>query len=57
MQIEENNRRQKTRDIFKKIGNVKGKFHPNMDTIKDSNGKDIIEAVEAMEFQQSYLQF
>ena len=25
----------KTRDLFKKIGDVKGIFHPNMGTIKD----------------------
>ena len=35
MKIEENNRRGKTRDLFRKIGDIKGKFHPKMDTIKD----------------------
>ena len=53
-EIEENNRRGKTRDIFKKIGNVKGKFHPNMDIIKDSNGKDIIEAEEIKKRWKEY---
>ena len=28
-EIEENNRRGKTRDLFRKIGNIKGKFCPN----------------------------
>ena len=41
---EENNRRVKDRDLFKKIGNIKGKFHPKMGTIKDTNSKDLIEA-------------
>ena len=41
---EENNRRGKDRDLFKKIGSIKGKFHPKMGTIKDPNSKDLIEA-------------
>ena len=31
----------KTRDLFKKIRVIKGKFHAKMATIKDRNGKDI----------------
>ena len=34
-EIEENNRRRKTRDLFKKIENIKGIFHSKMGTIKD----------------------
>ena len=34
----------KTRDLFKKIGNVKGTFYAKMDTIKDRNGMDLKEA-------------
>ena len=34
----------KTRDFFKKIGDIKGTLHSRMDTIKDSKGKDLIEA-------------
>ena len=34
----------KDRDLFNKIGNIKGKFHPKMGTIKDTNSKDLIEA-------------
>ena len=45
-EIEVNNRRGKTRDLFKKIGNIKGTFHPKMGTIKDRNGKDLLEAEE-----------
>ena len=33
-----------TRDLFKKIGNIKGTFHVNMGTVKDRNGEDITEA-------------
>ena len=45
-EIEENNRRRKTRDLFKKTGNIKGIFHPKMGTVKDRNGKDLIQAEE-----------
>ena len=31
----------KTRDLLKKIGDTKRIFHAKMDTIKDSNGKDL----------------
>ena len=43
-EIEENNRMGKTRDLFKKIRDTKGKFHEKMDTIKDRNGMDLTEA-------------
>ena len=37
-QIEENNRMEKTRDLFKKIKATKGKVHAMISTIKDRNG-------------------
>ena len=43
-EIEENNRMGKTRDHFKKIGDIKGNFHAKMGTIKDRNGMDLTEA-------------
>ena len=43
-EIQENNKMEKTRDSFKKIGGIKWTFHARMDTIKDRNGKDLIEA-------------
>ena len=43
-EIEENNRRGKTRDLFKKIRDTKGIFHVKMDSIKDINGMDLTEA-------------
>ena len=39
--IEENSRIGKTGDLFKKIGDIKGIFHPRMGTVKDRNGKDL----------------
>ena len=34
-EIQENNRMEKTRDIFKKIRDTKAKFHVKMGTIKE----------------------
>ena len=36
----------KTRDIFKKIRDTKGKFHAKMGSIKDRNDMDLIEAAD-----------
>ena len=43
-EIEENNRMEKTRDLFKKVRDTKGIFHAKMSTIKDRNGMDLTEA-------------
>ena len=43
-EIEEKNRIGKTRDLFKKIRDTKGKFHAKMGTIKDRNGTGLTEA-------------
>ena len=37
-EIEENNRMDKIRDLFKKIRDTKGTFHAKMDAIKGRNG-------------------
>ena len=37
-EIEENNRMGKTRDLFKKIGDIKGTFHAKMGSIKNRYG-------------------
>ena len=42
-ELEENSRMGKTRNLFKKIGDIKGTFHAKMGTIKDRNGKDLTE--------------
>ena len=44
--VEENNRMGKIKDLFKKVGDVKGTFHARMGPIKDRNGKDLTEAEE-----------
>ena len=41
--VEENNRMGKTRNLFKKIGNIKGTFHARLGTIKDRNSMDLTE--------------
>ena len=43
-EIEENNRMGKTRDLFKKIRDIKGTFHVKMGRVKDRNGMDLTEA-------------
>ena len=43
-EIEENNRKGKTRDLFKKIRDIRGTFHAKMGSIKDRNGMDLTEA-------------
>ena len=40
-EIEESNRMGKTRDLFKKTGDTKGKFHAKTGTIKDKSSKDL----------------
>ena len=53
-EIEENNRMEETRDLFKKIGDNKGTFHAKMGTIKDRNGMDITEAEDIKKRWQEY---
>ena len=43
-EIEENNRMGKTRELFKKIRDIKGTLHAKMGSIKDRNGMDLTEA-------------
>ena len=45
-ETEENNKRRKTRDLFKKKRDCKGTFHARVSKIKDRNGKDLTEAEE-----------
>ena len=53
-EIEENNRMGKTRDLFKKIRDAKGKFYAKMSTIKDRNGMDLTEAEDIKKRWQEY---
>ena len=53
-EIEENNRMEKTRDLFKKIRDTKGTFHAKMGSIKDRNGRNITEAEDIKKSWQEY---
>ena len=54
-EIEENNRMRKTRDLFKKIRDIKGTFLAKMGyTIKDINCMDLTEAEDIKKRWQEY---
>ena len=53
-EIEENNRMGKTRDLFKKIRNTKGKFHAKMGLIKDRSSMDPTETEDINKRWQEY---
>ena len=44
----------KTRDLFKKIRDIKGTLHAKMDSIKDRNGIDLMEAEDIKKRWQEY---
>ena len=53
-EIEANNRMGKTRNLFKKIRDTKGKFHAKMGLIKDRNGRNLTEAEDIKKRWQEY---
>ena len=53
-EIEKNNRMGKTRELFKKVRDIKGTFHAKMGTIKDRNGLDLTEGGDIKKRQQEY---
>ena len=53
-EIEENNRMGKTRDLFKKMRDIKGTFQAKMGLIKDRNGMDLTEAEDIKKRWQEY---
>ena len=53
-EIEENNRMGKTRDLFKKIRDIKGTCHAKVGLIKDRNGMDLKEAEDIKKKWQEY---
>ena len=53
-EIEENNRMQTTRDLFKKIRDNMGTFHAKMSTIKDRKCMDLSEADNIKKRWQEY---
>ena len=46
----------KTRDLFKKIKDIKGIFHAKMGTMKDRNGRDLTEAEDFKNRCQEYIE-
>ena len=56
-EIEEDNRMRKTRDLFKKIRDIKGMFHAKMGSIKDRNGMDLTEAEDIKKRCQEYTEY
>ena len=55
-EIEEKNRMGKTRDLFKKIRDIKGIFHAKMGLIKDRNGMELTEAEDIKKRWQEYIE-
>ena len=55
-EIEENNRMGKTRDLFKKIRDIKGIFHAKMGSIKDRNDMDLTEAEDIKKRWQEHIE-
>ena len=53
-EIEKNNRMGNTRDLLKKITDIKGTIHARMGTKKDRNSKDLTEAEEIKKRWQEY---
>ena len=53
-EIEENNRMQKIRNLFKKIRDTKGLYHAKIGTIKDRSGMDLTEAEDIKKRWQEY---
>ena len=45
---------EKSRDVFKKIRDTKGMFHAKIGSIKDRNGRDLIEAEDIKKRWQEY---
>ena len=53
-EIEEKNKMEKTRALFKKSRDTKGIFHENIGTIKDRNSMDLTEAKDIKKKWQDY---
>ena len=51
-EIEENNRIEKTRHLFKKIRDIKGTFHAKMGSIKDRNGMKLTRVKDTKKSQE-----
>ena len=56
IKLEDNNRREKTRDLFRKIGDIKGTICPKVGTIKNINDRDLVDAEEIKKRWKEYMQ-
>ena len=54
--LEENNRRGNARDLFRKIGNIKGTSCPKMGTIKDRSHRDLADTEEIKKRWKGYME-
>ena len=50
------NRRGETRNLFRKIENIKGDFCPKIGTIKDKNGRELVDAEEIKTRWKEYME-
>ena len=55
-ETKENNRMGKNKDLFKKISDTKAIFHTKMGTIKDKNGRDLVDAEEIKKRWKEYME-
>ena len=55
-ETEEDNRKDKMRDLCTKTGNIKGTFHPKIGTVKGINGKGLIGAEEIKKRWKEYIE-
>ena len=55
-EIEGNNRMGKARDLFRKIGDIKGTICPKVGTIKNINDRDLVDAEEIKKRWKEYMQ-
>ena len=55
IKLEENNRRGKTRDLIRKIGDIKGTFCPKVSTINNINSRDLVDTEEIKKRWKEYM--
>ena len=53
-EVEQHNRKGKTRDLIKKLRDTKGTFHAKMGTVEDRNSMDLTEAEDTKKRWQEY---
>ena len=56
LKIEENNKRAKTSNLFRKTGNIMGVFYPKMDTVRDKNDRDLVDGEEIKKRWKEYME-